>query len=126
MSNNNNSNEMYIALTAAKQLEHNMTLKKAWEEAKQKTKEGMTKEGVVDNELGTMFRSYITFTESLAYYLLKHLEDRKLIVVSTERRDEVINLMSHSPMIMGAAEFALGEMVKMAKDDIISKEKNNG
>lgn len=125
MSNNNN-NEMYIALAAAKQLQHNMTLKKAWEESKQKTKEDMAKEGVVDNELGTLFRSYITFIESLAYSLLKHLEDRKLIVVSTERRDKVIELMSYSPMIMGAAEFALGEVVKMAKDDIISKEKNNG
>ena len=122
----NNSNEMYIALTAAKQLEHNMTLKKAWEECKQKTKEEMVKNGVVDNELGMLFRSYITLTESLSHSLLKHLEDRRLIVVSTEKRTEVIDMMSHSPMIMGAAEFALGEMVKMVKDDIISKEKDNG
>lgn len=126
MSNNSNNNEMYIALTAAKQLEHNMTLKTAWEEAKQKTREGMAKEGVVDTELGTLFRAYICFTESLSFSLLKHLEDRKLIVVSSLQRDEVINCMSHSPMIMGAAEFALGELVKMTKDDMLKKERNNG
>lgn len=118
--------EMLVALTAAKQLEHNHTLKEAWEESKVKTREGMVKEGIVDTDIGTKFRSYQTFTMSLANSLLIHLEQRKLIVVSSEKRDDAVGMMATSPMIMCAAEFALGEIISELKDDMLKKERNNG
>lgn len=122
----NRESSLAIVLTCARYLEHGVTLKNAWKESKEKTVEGMKEHGITDDEVGTLFRSYQTLATSLANSLLINLEKAKLIVVSSDKRDDAIGMLATSPMIMGSINFALAEVARTARDEILDKEKNNG
>mgnify|MGYP003403750991 CR=1 FL=1 len=122
----NRESSLAIALTYARSLKHGATLKNAWRESKENTVEGMKEHGITYDEVGTLFLSYQTLATSLADSLLINLEKAKLIVVSSDKRDDAIGMLAASPMIMGSIDFALEEVMRTAKDEILDKKKNNG